>query len=58
MDESKRNMALLAARQALLLVDNSVLITVDACAGFAIAINKASAMLPVTARRTRGARAL
>jgi hypothetical protein len=58
MDESKRNMALLAARQALLLVNNSVLITVDALAGVAVAINKAGAMLPVTARRTRGARAL
>src|SRR4051812_23633425 len=49
MDNSKKNVALLAACQALLLVNNSVLITVNALAGFALASNKALATLPVTA---------
>ena len=49
MDKSKRNVALLSACQALLLVNNSVLITVNALAGFALATNKSIATLPVTA---------
>jgi MFS family permease len=49
MDESKKNVALLAACQALLLVNNSVLITVNALAGYALATNKSIATLPVTA---------
>src|SRR4051812_26862889 len=49
MDNSKKNVALLAACQALLLVNNSVLITVNALAGYALATNKAIATLPVTA---------
>ena len=49
MDKSRKNVALLAACQALLLVNNSVLITVNALAGYAIAPDKALATLPVTA---------
>lgn len=49
MDESKKNVALLAGCQALLLVNNSVLITVNALAGYALATNKSIATLPVTA---------
>jgi MFS family permease len=49
MDESKKNVGLLAACQALLLVNNSVLITVNALAGYALATNKSIATLPVTA---------
>jgi MFS family permease len=49
MDGSKKNVGLLAACQALLLVNNSVLITVNALAGYALATNKAIATLPVTA---------
>jgi MFS family permease len=49
MEKSKKNVGLLAGCQALLLVNNSVLITVNALAGFALASNKAIATLPVTA---------
>jgi MFS family permease len=49
MDKSKKNVALLSACQALLLVNNSVLITVNALAGYALATNKSLATLPVTA---------
>ena len=49
MDTSRKNVAVLATCQALLLVNNSVLITVNALAGFALAPNKALATLPVTA---------
>jgi MFS family permease len=49
MDESKKNVALLATCQALLLVNNSVLITVNALAGYALATDKSIATLPVTA---------
>jgi MFS family permease len=49
MDKSTRNVALLCACQALLLVNNSVLITVNALAGYALATNKSLATLPVTA---------
>ena len=49
MDASRKNVGVLAACQALLLVNNSVLITVNALAGYALAGNKALATLPVTA---------
>ena len=49
MDKSKKNVALLSACQALLLVNNSILITVNALAGFALAPDKSIATLPVTA---------
>jgi MFS family permease len=49
MDRSKRNVGLLAGCQALLLANNSVLITVNALAGYALAANKVIATLPVTA---------
>jgi MFS family permease len=49
MDKSRKNVGLLAGCQALLLVNNSVLITVNALAGYALATNKAIATLPVTA---------
>jgi MFS family permease len=49
MDKPKKNVALLSTCQALLLVNNSVLITVNALAGYALAANKSLATLPVTA---------
>jgi MFS family permease len=49
MDKAKKNVALLSTCQALLLVNNSVLITVNALAGYALATNKSIATLPVTA---------
>src|SRR4051812_30622070 len=49
MDKSRKNVALLSTCQALLLVNNSVLITVNALAGYALASNKSLATLPVTA---------
>src|SRR5215204_3138393 len=49
MDKSRKNVGLLAGCQALLLVNNSVLITVNALTGYALATNKAIATLPVTA---------
>jgi MFS family permease len=49
MDKAKKTVALLSTCQALLLVNNSVLITVNALAGYALAANKAIATLPVTA---------
>ena len=49
MDKSKKNVALLSACQALLLVNNSILITVNALAGYALAPDKSIATLPVTA---------
>ena len=49
MDKAKKNVALLSGCQALLLVNNSVLITVNALAGYALAANKSIATLPVTA---------
>ena len=48
MDVAKKNVAVLAVCQGLLLVNNSVLITVNALAGFALAPEKALATLPVT----------
>ena len=49
MDRSRKRVALLAGCQALLLANNSVLISVNALAGYALASNKALATLPVTA---------
>ena len=48
MEVAKRNVAVLAVCQGLLLVNNSVLITVNALTGFALAPDKALATLPVT----------
>ena len=48
MDKGKKNVALLSACQALLLVNNSVLITVNALASYALAPDKSIATLPVT----------
>ena len=45
---AKKNVAVLALCQGLLLVNNSVLITVNALTGFALAPDKALATLPVT----------
>jgi MFS family permease len=47
-DSSRKNVAVLAVCQALLLTNNSVLITVNALAGYALAADKALATLPVT----------
>src|SRR5262245_43819530 len=49
MDPARKNVAVLAACQALLFTNNSVLITVNALAGYALAPDKAIATLPVTA---------
>ena len=49
MDKSRKNVALLATCQALLLVNNSILTTVNGLAGFELATNKALATLPITA---------
>ena len=49
METAKKNVGVLAACQALLLTNNSVLITVNALAGYALAPDKALATLPVTA---------
>lgn len=48
MEVSKRNVAVLSGCQGLLLINNSILITVNALAGFALAPDKALATLPVT----------
>lgn len=47
-DKAKQNIALLSACQALLLVNNSVLVAVNGLAGYALATDKALATLPVT----------
>ncbi|OGA21876.1 MAG: MFS transporter [Betaproteobacteria bacterium RIFCSPLOWO2_02_FULL_67_26] len=49
MDRARKNVAVLAVCQGLLFTNNSVLITVNALAGYALAANKALATLPVTA---------
>lgn len=49
MDTAKKNVAVLAACQGLLLINNSILITVNALAGYALAADKALATLPITA---------
>jgi MFS family permease len=48
-DPARKNVAVLAACQALLFTNNSVLVTVNALAGYALAPDKAIATLPVTA---------
>jgi MFS family permease len=48
MDIAKKNVALLAACQGLLLTNNSILIATHGLAGYALATNKALATLPVT----------
>lgn len=48
MKTSRRNVAVLAGCQGLLLINNSILITVNALAGYALAPSKAIATLPVT----------
>jgi MFS family permease len=48
MDLSKKNVVVLAICQGLLLVNNTVLITVNALVGYALAPEKALATLPVT----------
>jgi len=48
MDISRKNVVVLAICQGLLLVNNSVLVTVNALAGYALAPDKALATLPVT----------
>ena len=49
MDPARKNVVVLAICQGLLFTNNSVLITVNALAGYALATNKAIATLPVTA---------
>ena len=49
MDPARKNVGVLAICQGLLLVNNSVLIAVNALAGYALAADKALATLPVTA---------
>jgi MFS family permease len=48
MELSRRNVLVLAICQGLLLINNTVLITVNALAGFALAPDKALATVPVT----------
>jgi MFS family permease len=49
MESTRKNVLILAACQGLLLVNNSVLIAVNALAGYALAPEKALATLPITA---------
>lgn len=49
MDPARKNVAVLAGCQALLFTNNSILIAVNALAGYALATDKALATLPVTA---------
>ncbi|MGH9649095.1 MAG: MFS transporter [Terriglobales bacterium] len=48
MDVAKKNVSILAVCQALLFTNNSILITVNALVGYALATDKALATLPVT----------
>lgn len=48
MDKARRNVAVLAGCQGLLLVNNSILVTVNGLAGYLLASDKALATLPVT----------
>ncbi|HEY9446593.1 MAG TPA: MFS transporter, partial [Burkholderiales bacterium] len=48
MDKHKKNVALLAVCQGLLLTNNSVLITINGLAGYLLAPDKGLATLPVT----------
>ena len=49
MEAARKNVAVLAACQALLFTNNSILVAVNALAGYALATDKALATLPVTA---------
>jgi len=55
LDNAKKNVAVLAACQALLLTNNSTAIAMSGLAGWALASNKALATLPVTAWVVGGA---
>ncbi len=55
MDNAKKNVAVLAACQALLFTNNSTAIALNGLAGYALASNKALATLPVTAWVVGGA---
>ncbi|MEO7761533.1 MAG: MFS transporter, partial [Casimicrobiaceae bacterium] len=55
MNPVRRNVLLLAACQAMLLINNSVFITLNGLAGFMLATNKALATLPVTGYVVGGA---
>lgn len=48
MDQSRKNVALLCATQALLFTNNTILIAVNGLAGYALASDKSLATLPVT----------
>lgn len=48
MDQSRKNVAVLAGCQGLLHTNNSILISVNALAGFALAADKTLATLPIT----------
>lgn len=48
MKSAKKNVALLATAQALLMTNNSTVIAINGLAGYALATNKALATLPVT----------
>ena len=48
MNQAKKNVALLSVCQGLLLTNNSVLITVNGLAGYALAADKTLATLPIT----------
>ena len=47
-DKQRKNVAVLAACQALLFTNNSILIAVNGLAGYALAADKSLATLPVT----------
>ena len=55
MDNAKKNVAVLAACQALLFTNNSTAIALNGLVGYALASNKALATLPVTAWVVGGA---
>ena len=55
MDKTKKNVAVLAACQALLFTNNSTAIALNGLVGYALASNKALATLPVTAWVVGGA---
>jgi MFS family permease len=55
LDNAKKNVAVLAACQALLFTNNSTAIALNGLAGYALASNKALATLPVTAWVVGGA---
>ena len=49
MDAAKKNVALLCAAQALLFTNNTILISINGLAGYALADDKSLATLPITA---------